>query len=183
MDQTTQTHLAYIQTKDKALQNAAYYYLMEATAVPVDWAYYAWDELVAGLTHKDNHVRAINSQLLCQLAKSDPEKRILADFDKLLAVTKDERFVTARHCLQSLWKVGVVGVEQQQMVVDGLDGRYRECITEKNGTLIRSDIITGLANLYDAVKDETIKERAWALIETETDPKYRKKYATAWKNQ
>ncbi|MCL4265620.1 MAG: hypothetical protein KJ069_20570 [Anaerolineae bacterium] len=183
MDQTTQTHLANIEAEDKTLQNAAYYYLMEATAVPVAWAYEAWDELVAGLTHKDNHVRAISSQLLCQLVKSDPEKRILTDFEKLLTVTKDERFVTARHCLQSLWKVGVVGPAQQQIVVDGLDGRYRECIAEKNSTLIRFDIIQGLGNLYDAAQDETIKERALALIEMESDPKYRKKYATVWKSR
>ena len=42
--------------------------------------------------------------------------RMLKDFDKLLAVTKDERFVTARHCLQSLWKVGAAGPEQRRTV-------------------------------------------------------------------
>jgi len=55
--------------------------------------------MVESLTHMDNHVRAIAAQVLCNLARSDPENRILKDFDALLAVTKDERFVTARHCL------------------------------------------------------------------------------------
>jgi len=126
------------------LQNQAYYFLIEATDQPVDWAYEAWDELVEGLRHKDNHVRAITAQVLCGLAKSDPEKRMLRDFDALLAVTKDERLVTARHCLQSLWKVGVVGPEQQKRYVDGLESRFHECITEKNCTLIRYDIIQSL---------------------------------------
>jgi hypothetical protein len=147
----------------------------------VDWAYEAWDELVEGLTHKDNHVRAITSQLLSNLAKSDPKDRMLKDFDKLLAVTKDERFVTARHCLQSLWKIGTVGKKQQKMLLDGLSIRYDECITEKNCTLIRYDIIQDFRNLYDAVKGEAIKEKALALIETEEDLKYRKKYAGVWK--
>ena len=35
MDETTQTHLKNVRSKDKELQNAAYYYLMAETAVPV----------------------------------------------------------------------------------------------------------------------------------------------------
>ena len=79
------------------------------TCKPVDWAYDLWNEVVENLSHKDNHNRAIAAQVLCNLAKSDPEGRILKDFDTLLAVTRDARFVTARHCLQALWKVGAAG--------------------------------------------------------------------------
>jgi len=100
MDKTTQTQLNNLWTDDRDRQNQAYYYILEATDKPVDWAYEVWDELLANLTHKDNHNRAIAAQILSNLAKSDPENRILKDFNKLLAVTKDERFVTARHCLQ-----------------------------------------------------------------------------------
>jgi hypothetical protein len=181
MDATTQLHINNIWSKDKDLQNAAYTYLMAATETPVVWAYEVWDELLAGLRDKDNHVRAITSQILCNLAQSDPEKRMLADFDKLLLVTKDERFVTARHCLQSLWKVGLAGLAQREMVVAGLNGRYHDCITEKNCTLIRYDIIQDLRNLYDALDDEQIKQKALTLIETEEDLKYRKKYASVWR--
>jgi hypothetical protein len=140
-----------------------------------------WDEVLEGLSHKDNHVRAIAAQILCNLAKSDPKNRILKDFDALLAVTRDERFVTARHCLQSIWKVGAAGKKQQKKFVDGLEGRFRECITEKNCTLIRYDIIQGFRKLYDEVKDEKVKEKALEMIETEEDLKYRKKYASLWR--
>jgi hypothetical protein len=132
MDKTIRTHLDNIWSEDGQLQNKAYSTLMDKTEKPVDWAYEAWDELVEGLTHKDNHVRAIAAQLLANLAKSDPKGRIFKDFDKLLNVTKDERFVTARHCLQSLWKIGLAGKKQQQLVVNGLEKRYHECISEKN---------------------------------------------------
>ena len=77
---------------------------MEKTEKPATWAYDVWDGFLDGLKHKDNHVRAISSQILSNLAKSDPKEKMLKDFGKLLEVTKDERFVTARHCLQSLWK-------------------------------------------------------------------------------
>jgi len=71
----------------------------------VDWAYEVWDDLIEMLSDKDNHVRAIGAQVLCNLARSDPKGRMLKDFEKLLVVTRDERFVTARHTFQAIWKV------------------------------------------------------------------------------
>lgn len=181
MDKTIRAHLDNIRSTDGQLQNKAYHFLMDATEKPVDWAYEAWDELVEGLTHKDNHVRAISSQLLANLGKSDPKGRMFKDFDKLLAVTKDEKFVTARHCLQSIWKVGLGGKNAQIMVVKGLEKRYQECVKEKNGTLIRYDILVSLRNLYEATTSSEIKEKALELIELEEDVKYKKKYAGVWK--
>jgi hypothetical protein len=58
---------------------------------------------------------------------------MLKDFDALLAVTKDERFVTARHCLQAIWKVGIAGEQQQKFVVEGLETRFKECISDASG--------------------------------------------------
>ena len=183
MDNTIRVNLTNLRSADRALQNKAFFYVLEVTNGPVDWAYDVWDEMVTGLRHKDNHVRAIAAQVLCNLAKSDPEKRMLSDFPALLAVTKDERFVTARHCLQALWKVGAAGKEQQQLLVDGLAGRFKACITEKNCTLIRYDIIQVLHNLYEQVKDEKVREQALAWIASEQDEKYRKKYASIWKSK
>lgn len=181
MDKTIQTQLDNLWTNDRVLQNKAYYYILEATDKPVDWAYEVWDELLANLSHKDNHNRAIAAQVLSNLTKSDPKNKMLKDFDKLLAVTKDERFVTARHCLQSLWKVGTAGKKQQKIYMEGLERRFKECITEKNGTLIRYDIIQSLRDVYDAIRDEKVKEKALELIDTEEDLKYRKKYASLWR--
>ena len=183
MDKTTQTNFNNLWSEDRHLQNEAFTYILKVTDKPVDWAYKAWDELLENLTHKDNHNRAIAAQVLSNLAKSDPKERMLKDFSALLAVTKDERFVTARHCMQSLWKVGVAGKKQQKVYVDGLERRFKECIKDKNGTLIRYDILQSMRNVYDAVKDEKIREKALELIETEEDLKYRKKYATLWRGK
>jgi hypothetical protein len=96
-------------------------------------------------------------------------------------VTKDKKFVTARHSLQSIWKVGIAGREQKEMVINSLADRYIHCRTEKNYTLIRYDIIQGLMNLYMETCDEEIKTIALDLIHKEEDPKYQKKYAAVWK--
>jgi hypothetical protein len=181
MDSKIRKHLNNLRSEERDLQNQAFFYILKATEKPVEWAYEVWDELVAGLRHKDNHVRAISAQVLCSLAKNDPENRMYKDLPVLMEVTKDERFVTARHCLQSIWKVGASGKKMQKTVVDAFAERFRNCAAEKNCTLIRYDIIQGLRNLYDEVKDENIKQKALELIETEEDLKYRKKYASVWK--
>lgn len=175
-----QNHLENAWSNDRQLQNDAFAYIMKATEKPIDWAYEAWDPVVKNLTHADNHNRAIAAQILCNLAKSDPQERILKDFKKLLAVTRDERFVTARHCMQSLWKVGVLGPKGQKVWMKGLEDRFRECTSEKNYTLIRYDIIQSFRNVYDAVHDEKVKNKALELIQTEKDLKYLKKYASLW---
>lgn len=180
MDSKTQKHLDNLRSKDRDAQNQAFSYILRETEKPVDWAYEVWDQLVEGLRHKDNHVRAISAQILANLAKSDPKTRMKKDFPALMAGTKDEKFVTARHTLQSIWKVGREK-KMQKIVVDGLADWFRNCITEKNCTLIRYDIIQDLRNLYDEVKDGKIKEKALELIETEEDAKYKKKYASVWK--
>jgi hypothetical protein len=183
LNKTLQTNLNNLWSEDRQLQNEAFTYVVELTARPVDWAYEVWDELVENLSHQDNHNRAIAAQVLCNLAKSDPQNRMLKDFNALLAVTRDERFVTARHCLQALWKVGAAGKKQQELLVDGLERRFDECIAEKNCTLIRYDIIQSLRNLHDAVQDEGVRAKALEWIGREEDLKYRKKYAGLWRDK
>ncbi|TAK13013.1 MAG: hypothetical protein EPO32_06550 [Anaerolineae bacterium] len=183
MDKTLQTHLDNLWTTDRDAQNAAYAFVMQAAEQPVDWAYAVWDVVVANLTHADNHNRAIAGQLLSRLAISDPDGRILKDFKALLNVTRDERFVTARHTMQSIWRVGLAGEEHRTLLLKGLKTRYDECAKEKNGALTRYDIHVTMRALHDAVSDEKFKISALAWIELESDPKLRKKYAGAWKKK
>ena len=86
--------LENLQSSDKARQDTGYTTLMKSTAQSVDWAYDIWDALVKLLTDKDNRRRAIAAQVLCNLAKSDPGRKMLRDFPALFDVVTDERFVT-----------------------------------------------------------------------------------------
>jgi hypothetical protein len=181
MDKRTRTNFDNLHADSGEVQYKAFCDLIETTDKPVDWAYEVWDELVGKLRDKDPHERARVAQLLSGLAKSDPKNRMLKDFDAVMGVTRDEKFVTARHALQAAWKVGLAGKRQQKLVVERLASRFRECAAEKNCTLIRYDIEVALRNLYDAVKDEPIRAKALELIETEPDLKYRKKYAGVWR--
>ncbi|MFY0780464.1 hypothetical protein AB1K18_09175 [Peribacillus simplex] len=183
MDSTIQSSFDNLLSQDKDLQYEAYNHILATTQEEVDWAYDVWDQLKLDLTHADNHRRSRAAQFLCSLAKSDPEKRMLEDFPLVWEVTKDKKFVTARHSLQSIWKIGLAGNEQKERVIKSLVDRFINCVHEKNYTLIRFDIIQGLRNLFNEIKDNEIKKIALDLIEKEEDSKYQKKYATVWKNK
>ncbi|HQZ64718.1 MAG TPA: hypothetical protein PLY87_06570 [Planctomycetaceae bacterium] len=161
-------------------QGIAFEQVLELTAQPVDWAYDVWDESLKQLRDKNNRNRSIAAQVLCNLAKSDPAQRLLKDFPVLFDVVEEVQFVTARHALQSTWKVGCVSKKHQELVVAALEARFANCVTHKNYTLIRYDIIECLRKLYVATLVDDIQSRAKALIELESDPKYKKKYSTLW---
>ena len=162
-------------------QNYAFQSLLKATDSPVGWAYEVWEDLLRTLVDGDNRQRSIAAQVLSNLAKSDPKERMLKDLAALVKVTKDQRFVTARHCLQSLWKVGVAGEPQRTALLRVLEARFKECEAERNCTLIRYDILVVLRRIFDLVNDEQLRLTAERLLAIEEDPKYRKKYATVWR--
>lgn len=170
-----------LRSSDADRQGQAFQAFLAATQEPVKWAYQVWDDLLHTLRRGDNRQRSIAAQVLCNLAKSDPEGRMVKDVRALLAVTRDERFVTARHCLQALWKVGVAGESQREALVKGLVLRFKECAAEKNCTLIRYDILAALRHVYDVGGGAQLQTTAESLMSLEDDPKYRKKYASLWR--
>lgn len=182
MEESLQQHIQNLYSQDGKRQGTSFQALMKLTDEPVDWACEIWDDLVELLQKGNNRARSIAAQVLCNLAKSDPEGRIKKDLPKLFQATKDEKFVTARHSLLALWRVGVVNPDLTERTVAGLEKRYRECGDEKNATLIRYDICCVLRKIHDHTGDSGIPGKAKKLIDLETDPKYRKKYLGEWKD-
>jgi len=183
MDELTRKHVQNLHiTDDPDTRYESYKYMLAVTQEPVQWSYEIWDEMLTMLKAGDNHQRSIAAQLLSALAKSDPEKRMIKDVEQIFTVTHDEKFVTARHALQSLWKIAIVSPELLKIITDRLAQRYNNAMSEKNGTLVRSDIIELFKKIYDKTQDEKVKHHALSLIEKEEDPKYRKKYLGFWKD-
>ncbi|MFB1100147.1 hypothetical protein [Terribacillus sp. JSM ZJ617] len=181
MDREVKEAFIKSKSKDKQESYEAYLYILQATEKQVDWAYEVWDDLLNALTDKDNHQRSRSAQYLANLAKSDPENRMLTDLPRLWEVTKDEKFVTARHSLQSFWKVGLGGAEQKDLVMEFMVKRFKNGTDEKNFTLIRFDILQNMRHLYDLLNDEDIKRTAMDLVETVEEEKYKKKYKSVWR--
>lgn len=181
MNKTVQALWSDVHGTDVEKRRDAYLQLMAMTEQPVDWAYTVWDQLLIDLREGDNHLRAIAAQLLCNLAKSDPDDRMEGAFAALIQATRDPRFVTARHTLQALWRTGLAGAPQRLRALDAYAMRFEDSVDERNCTLVRHDIQVALRALHDATQDPAIYKKAWSLIETETDLKYRKKYTAAWR--
>lgn len=166
--------------RDREIQYDSYEELMKIMQEPVDWTYAVWEQLVQALTYKDGHMRALAAQFLCALAaKSDPEERVLEDFLKIWAVTYDENTVTARNTLQAIWKIGLAGQVQRDLVISYLAKRFQTCLDEKHPTLIRNDIVVSFKKLYDATNNSKVLDIVKRLIEEEQDMKYKKKYRAA----
>lgn len=168
-------------SRDRAVQNAAFTRFFAAAEQGVAWAYDVWDDVVERMGAKDNHDRAIAGQLLSRLARSDPELRCEVDLPRLMAVTFDPRFVTARHVLQSLWHVGAAGERHRALLLAALRERFAQAADEKNGTLVRYDIVVVLRMVFDASGDDAARALALELIDTEDDAKHQKKYRTVWR--
>lgn len=183
MDAKLKQQLANLSAEDGQARYDALEYVLAASNAPVDWAYAVWDGLVAQMGADTIHKRAIATTLLCNLAKSDPEARILKALPAIVAVTHDKSFITARHTIQALWKIGAAGKRQQKAVLAAMEKRFADAAQDKQTTLIRYDLLVGMKQLYDAVKDESIPALAEALIATEPDAKYVKKYQTVWKRK
>lgn len=180
-----ETAIAYVgalRASDRTTQGTAFDALSEATSTHVPWAREVWDELVDGLAADDNRQRSICAQLLANLAAhSDPDARILADLDRLGAVMRDERFVTARHATQAFWRVGLGGDAQAEAVIDVLSTRFRDCVGEKNAALVRTDIATALGHLDGACASAAITSAVESLLAEEPDEGARRKQAAAWR--
>ena len=151
---------------------------------PVGWSYEVWrsmDRMVGDLSHRDGHKRASAAQILARLAISDPENRMRRDFVALAAVMKDEKTVTARHALQSIWRVGLAGPDRLALVLQALKGRFRECSSEKHASLVRTDVITSVGHLFRATGEPSIEAGAQSLIASEEDERARQKQRSSWK--
>jgi len=137
-----------------------------------------WDGFVKDLRDRGSHVRAIAAQLLCGLARSDPQNRMLKDINTLMVVMRDERFVT-------LSAIALKGRGRGQEPAEDGGGSacrpVRRLRCREELLLIRHDIVQGMRNLSDDVRDETIRTKELELIETGLDLKYSKKYAGVWK--
>jgi hypothetical protein len=181
MDRRVQSLFADFESGQREAAFGAIAALFEHTDRPVAWAYEVWDRLVSDLRHRDGHRRAFAAQMLARLAISDPDGRMLRDFPKVAAVMSDEKPVTARHTLQSLWRIGLAGEKQRSLVLKAIERRFRECGNEKGAAIIRTDALTALGKLFKATGDSTVDKTASALIESEPNEVTQRKQRAAWR--
>ena len=176
MDKDVKRYMEDLVSSDDKVRMNALDAVLKLTDKKVAWVYDIWDDLFEMLEHENSFHRSIAIKVICNLAKSDSEDRLSKSIDFLLAHTKDEKFITSRQCIQSVWKVAVASKRSRKKVLGLLEKRFRECPDEKHYNLIRTDIIQSIKFIYDTEKDDKLLTLAQTLITEEKDVKYRKKY-------
>jgi hypothetical protein len=176
MDEIVNQHLENLASTDDRVRMEALQALLLMTETKVDWIDDAWDLLVGKLEHENSYQRSIGIMLLCNLAKSDDRNRMSLVLPRLLAHTRDEKFITSRQCLQNIWKVAVTDPENCAAVLNHLEMRFKECDEEKHANLLRLDIIQSFCKIFNHLKDRSVLNLAEDLITLEKDVKLRGKY-------
>jgi hypothetical protein len=181
MNRDIKKSIADLGSTDDRIRMDALRTLLKRTESKVDWIYDVWDHLLKKLDNGNSYQRSIGVKLLCNLAKSDTEDRLRLALDRLLIHTKDEKFITSRQCLQSIWKAAATTESNREKVLKHLEKRYIECANEKHHNLLRQDIIQSMVLLHKQDGDDELLPRARTLIAKEQDMKYRKQYETLLK--
>ena len=165
-----------LESTDDNIRLNALQSLLEITDSKVDWIYEVWDHLLNKLNNENSYQRTLAIILLCNLAKSDTENRLEHSLDRLLAHTRDDKFITSRKCLQNIWKVAATNSFNRKKVLRHLENRFAECADEKHYNLLRQDIIQSIVLLHKVENDDALLTKARALIAEEKDVKYQKQY-------
>jgi len=166
---------------DRASHGEDYQVLMKSVEQSKGWADRAWQQIRPLLEHSDNRVRSIAGQALCGLAANASRKLVAQDTAAVIAVTRDERFVTARHVLLATWKLGLVDAKNRMRLLALLSERFEGSFKEKSGALVRTDIVAILRRLSDATGDAAVRSGAELLITTDRAPGRRQKLEQAWR--
>ena len=181
MDKDVKEHIKNLGSSDDKVRLNALQTVLKLTDQKVDWVYDVWDDLVLKLDDDNSYQRSIAIMVLCNLLKSDTENRLEGCLDRLLAHTRDEKFITSRQCLQNIWKVAATSSQTREIVLDHLEKQFEGCAEEKHYNLLRQDIIQSVRLLYDIEKDDEILVRAKGMVKKEQEDKYRKKYESILK--
>lgn len=140
-----------LNVKDNNIRKEALNKVVELTECPVDWIYDYWDFLVEKLDSKNSYQRTIAMFIISNLAKSDRENRFEGILDKYLLMTEDEKFITSRQTLQTVWKVAIAKENCRKKIVEHLYRMFTENkYLDTHANLIRKDIVETLYKIYES---------------------------------
>ena len=184
MSQGINLYMERIKSKDDAERFAAFSELLVITEQKVTWFNEYKDQILEKLDDANSYQRSIGTMLLCNLAKSITDQKILDNImDKLVLMKDDEKFITQRQYLQNIWKVAIAGKKYEKIIVNQLSAEYCDCISKKHSNLLRLDIISSLVKIADKTESLELRKKIMELIDLENNEKDRKKYLKATNSQ
>lgn len=162
-----------LKSKDDKVRYPAFKELIAETETEVTWVYEWWYDLEEKLKSGNSFQRNIGLILLANLSKSDKENRLGGIIDYYLTFFEDEKFITARQCIQNVWKIAVSHEVNRKKIIDSLEKIYYEN-NSPHPNLIKQDAVSSLFKIYEATNDKSLLEKIKVLIESELDEKLKK---------
>lgn len=154
----------------------SFYILSEASQKEPKLFYHNWDDFLSLLNHPNSYHRDFALVLLANLIKVDKENKFSLIFDDYFSHINDEKFMTARKCIQNIAKILVNREELTEDIINILlDVDNRSDFPEKRKALLKSDVIELFSEFYLQIED---KQRVNEFVKGELDsisPKTRMK--------
>lgn len=161
-----------LESKENKTRHHAFSKLIEISDSKVEWVYDKWHDLLSKLESSNSFHRSIGLMLLANLCKSDEDNWFSDIIEKYISFFNDEKFITARQCIQNVWKIAIENEAYSQLIVEKLAETYFDNRhNSKHPKLIKQDVISSLREISNQTKDKGIKEKASTLIESENDQK------------
>ena len=161
--------------KNDKIRYPAFKKLLKITDKKVNWIYDKWFLLLEKINSENSFQRSIGLTLLANLAKSDTENRIEKILDEYLEHFQDEKFITARLCIQNVWRIAAANIRAKKKIIDRLESSYHDNFHFKtHPNLIKQDIIGSLIYIGILTKDKNVISLVESFIENEVDMKYQK---------
>jgi hypothetical protein len=164
-----------LESKNDKIRFPAFKKIHEMTNKKVKWIYDKWFVLIEKTNSENSFQRSIGLTLLANLAKSDTENRFEKIIDDYLKHFDDEKFITARLCIQNVWKIAVANKKLLKKIIGKLESSYSEnSHLNTHANLIKQDIIGSLAKISILGKNKNAAELIESFIENENDIKFQK---------
>lgn len=164
-----------LNSKNDKERYEAFKNLLLITEKKVKWIYDKWFMLVEKLSSENSYQRTIGLLLLANLTISDDENKIMKILDEYLTHLEDEKFITARQCIQNIWRIAVKNAVLEKTVVKALEESYfNNTHLKTHANLIKQDIISSLICIYKKSKNSSLLIKINSLIDEENDIKLQK---------
>lgn len=133
----------------------SFYILSEASQREPKLFYHNWDDFLSLLNHHNSYHRDFALVLLANLTKVDKENKFYLIFDDYFSHINDEKFMTARKCIQNTAKILANREELTEDIINILlDVDNRSDFPEKRKALLKSDVIELFSEFYLQIEDK-----------------------------
>jgi len=127
----------------------SFYIIAKASQKEPELFYQYWDDFIPLLTHPNSYHRVFALVLLANLTDVDKENKFSLVFDDYFSHINDEKFMTARKCIQNTAKILANREELTEDIINILLDVDKRCgFPEKRKALLKSDVIELFSEFY-----------------------------------